>query len=169
MIRNIHFTGRTGCFDVPSFLLTDNEDLTLVFNVQEYRQGKFVVVIKHGNARMTVHLTKEKRITLTADWLKENGAVPLEILLELRTVDLSRVIIPNANEKGGFFIGPLLIEKIDDSFTAVGWLQKIESGMAEQASKIKELQSIVDGIPGEIEKAKNEAIVEATGGDVMNG
>ena len=168
MIRTVNFTGRTGRFDVPVFLWTENEELIIQLNVQEYRQGKFVCVVKHGNARMTVYLTKDKTITLTPDWLKENGTAPLEILLELRTLDLSRVIIPNGRENGGYFIEPLLIEHVDATFTAVGWLTKIETEQAAQRTLLKELQSIVERVPEQIEEAKREAIVAATGGDVMN-
>lgn len=167
MIRTVNFTGRTGRFDVPSFLWTENEELTIKLNVQQYQQGKFVCVVKHGNAQMTVYLTKDKTITLTPDWLKENGDAPLEILLELRTTDLSRVIVPSGRENGGYFIEPLQIEHIDATYTAVGWLTKIESGMEEMALQIEELQSIVEGIPEQIEKAKNDAIVAATGGDLL--
>lgn len=169
MHRTLKFTGRTGRWDVPSFLWTENEELTIKIDVEEYRQGKFVCVVKHGNAKMTVYLTKDKTITLTPDWLKENGAAPLEILLELRTLDMSRVIIPNGKEKGGYFIEALTIEHVDDTFTAIGWLTKIEKEQAAQRALLEELQSIVKGIPSQIEQAKNEAIVTATGGDVMNG
>lgn len=169
MLRTVNFMGRTGRFDVPSFLWAENEELIIQLNVQEYRQGKFVCTVKHGNAKMTVYLTKDKTITLTPDWLKENGNAPLEILLELRTTDLSRVIVPNGREKGGYFVEPLLIEHVDTTFTAVGWLTKIETEQTEQRVLLKELQSIVEGIPVEIEKAKSEAIVAATGGDPMNG
>lgn len=169
MHRTLKFTGRTGRWDVPSFLWTENEELTINIDVEEYRQGKFVCVVKHGNAKMTVYLTKDKTITLTPDWLKENGAAPLEILLELRTLDMARVIIPNGKEKGGYFIEPLTIEYVDDTFTAIGWLTKIEKEQAAQRALLEELQSIVKCIPAQIEQAKNEAIVTATGGDVMNG
>ena len=167
MIRTVNFTGRTGRFDVPSFLWTDNEELTIKLNVQEYRQGKFVCVVKHGNAQMTVYMTKDKTITLTPDWLKENGTAPLEILLELRTLDLSRVIIPNGRENGGYFIEPLQIEHVDATFTAVGWLTKIETEQAAQRALLKELQSIVERVPEQIEEAKRDAIVAATGGDLL--
>lgn len=169
MLRTVNFTGRTGRFDVPSFLWVENEELTIKLNVQQYRQGKFVCVVKHGKAKMTVYLTKDKTITLTPDWLKENGNAPLEILLEQRTTDLSRVIVPSGRENGGYFIEPLQIEHIDDTFTAVGWLTKIETEQAGQRTLLEELQSIVNGVPAAIEQAKREAIVAATGGDPLNG
>ena len=168
MIRTVNFTGRTGRFDVPSFLWTENENLTIKFDVKRYIQGVFVCVVKPGNAQREFKLEDDMTITLYPDWLKENGTAPLEILLELRTLDLSRVIIPNGRENGGYFIEPLLIEHVDDTFTAVGWLTKIESGMEEMALQIEELQSIVERVPEQIEEAKREAIVAATGGDVMN-
>ena len=168
MIRTVNFTGKTGRFDVPSFLWTENENLTIKFDVKRYIQGIFVCVVKHGNAKREFKLEEYMTITLYPDWLKENGTAPLEILLELRTLDLSRVIVPSGREKGGYFIEPLLIEHVDDTFTAVGWLTKIETEQAAQRALLEELQSIVERVPEQIEEANREAIVAATGGDVMN-
>jgi hypothetical protein len=168
MIRTVNFTGKTGRFDVPSFLWTENENLTIKFDVKRYIQGIFVCVVKHGNAKREFKLEEDMTITLYPDWLKENGTAPLEILLELRTLDLSRVIVPSGRENGGYFIEPLLIEHVDATFTAVGWLTKIETEQAAQRAFLEELQSIVERVPEQIEEAKREAIVAATGGDVMN-
>ena len=167
MLRTINFTGKTGRFDVPSFLWTENENLTIKFDVKRYIQGVFVCVVKHGKAKREFKLADDMEITLYPDWLKENETAPLEILLELRTLDLSRVIVPSGRENGGYFIEPLLIEHVDDSFTAIGWLTKIETEQAEQRALLKELQSIVEGIPEQIEKAKREALLTATGGDPL--
>ena len=169
MLRTINFIGRTGRYDVPSFLWLENEELTIQINVETYMQGRFVCVVKHGNAKKTVCLNEDNTFTLPANWLKENGTLPVEILLELRTTDLSRVIIPNGRENGGYFIEPLQIDYVDDTYTAIGWLTKIENGILSHTQEIEELQSMVAGLHDKIEKAKNEAIVAATGGDLMNG
>lgn len=126
MKRIIKFTGRTGRFDVPSFLLTENEDLQLAFESSELRKGKHVVTVKHGKQTKTVYLTKDETIDLTAEWLKEGGEEPLEVFLEFRTLDGSRVIVPSGAENGGYVIEPLQIERVDNSFTAIGWMSKIE-------------------------------------------
>lgn len=167
MLRTINFTGKTGRFDVPSFLWTENENLIIKFDVKRYIQGIFVCVVKHGKAKREFKLADDMEITLYPDWLKENGTAPLEILLELRTLDMSRVIIPNGRENGGYFIEPLLVEYVDDSFTAIGWLTKIELEQAAQKIAFEELQSIVEGIPEQIENAKRDAILAATGGDPL--
>ena len=169
MLREINFIGRTGRFDVPSFLLTENENLEVKLNIDIARQGVFVATVKHGTNVRTVRLDEDKTIIVMPEWLKENGEQPLEILLELRTLDMSRVILPSAKEDGGFFIEPLQILKVDDTYTAIGWLTKIENALLSHTQEIEELQSIVEGLHEKIEKAKNEAIVTATGGDVMNG
>ena len=169
MLRTVNFTGRTGRFDVPSFLWTENENLEIKLDVQTFKQGVFVAVVKHGKSTFTRRLDEDKTIFLTSDMLKENGDSQLEILLELRTLDATRVIIPNGKENGGYFIEPLLIEHVDTTFTAVGWLTRIENGMHEMALQIEELQETVDGLYKKIEQAKNEAIVTATGGDLLNG
>ena len=169
MLRTVNFTGRTGHFDVPSFLLTENENLEIYFNAQVAKQGVFVATIKHGSAVRTVKLDEDKTVLITPEWLKENGEKPLEILFEMRTLDMSRVIIPNASESGGYFIEPLQILKTDDTYTAIGWLTKIENALLSHTQEIEELQTAVEDMHDKIEKAKNEAIVTATGGDVLNG
>jgi hypothetical protein len=169
MLRTVKFTGRTGRFDVPSFLWTENDNLEIKLDLQTCKQGVFLAVVKYGKSTFTKKLHEDKTIILTPDMLKENVGGPLEILLELRTIDATRIIVPSGRENGGYFIEPLLIEYVDTTFTAVGWLTRIENGMQKMALQIEELQETVDGMYKNIEQAKNEAIVTATGGDLLNG
>ena len=60
-----------------------------------------------------------------------------------------------------------LIEHVDDAFTAIGWLTKIETEQSAQRALLEELQSIVEGVPEQIENAKRDAILAATGGDPL--
>ena len=59
--------------------------------------------------------------------------------------------------------------KVDNESTAIGWMAKIEDLLSAQAQAIEELQTAVSETHDKIETAKNEAIVAATGGDVLNG
>lgn len=140
MIRTIKITGRTGRFDVPSFLLTDNEWLTLVFAFDERRTGRYVVSLRHGNQKKTVYLGDEKTVELSPDWLKAGGTAPLEIDLELRTKDATLVRIhsaKSAEDKDGFFIEPLLITETDGAFATYGLLSKIEAEVQDLKTRMK--------------------------------
>ena len=167
MLREINFNGRTGRFDVPSFLFTDNEELQIKVNAQVSIQGVYVATVKHGNFQRTVRLDEDKTLTIVPEWLKENGEQPIEMLLELWDTSMSRRIIPSGN--GGFVIEPLQVLKVDNEYTAIGWMAKIEDLLSAQAQAIEELQTAVSETHDKIETAKNEAIVAATGGDVLNG
>lgn len=155
MIRTINLKGRTGRFDVPSFLLTDSEDLTLKLNASDIRVGKYVATIKLNNLRRVEYLGKDMSVTLTAEQLSAAGAGVLETCLEFRTQNGASIIIPSAkdeNDKQGFFIEPLLIEKMDDRNTAVGWLSKIEETLANTNARVDAImQKIKDfednGVP----------------------
>lgn len=128
MLRTIDIKGRTGRIDVPSFLLTDSENLILKFKTSENRIGRYVVSIKLNESKRVEYLGKDMCVIIPAEWLNSAGIGSLEIFLEFRTYDGTKILIPSAKdtETGGFFIEPLLIEKMDDSFTAKGWLSAIE-------------------------------------------
>lgn len=161
MIRTIDITGRTGRYDVPSFLWTENEGLTLKIVAQEIRRGKFVCTVKHGDSEKTVYLGEEMTVDLTPEWLKAGGTEPLEVLLEFRTLDLARIIIPSGEEKGGYVIEPLTIEHVDDSYTATGWLSKIEAALEEANVRIGAVEARLkafedEGVPLVAETVENE-------------
>ena len=151
----IKIQGRTGRFDTPSFLLTENESLTLCFDIKETRTGRYVVMVKHGEQKKTVYLTKDKMVDISAEWLNKGGAVPLEIFLELRDGTGTRPIIPSAKsktDKEGFFIEPLKIEEMPEGWSACGWLQSLERSFGELNEKLEGISERVksfedDGVP----------------------
>lgn len=143
MIRTINITGRTGRIDVPSFLWTENESLTLKFVTREIRIGRYVCEVKLGEKTKTVYLGNDMSVEFSPEWLKDGAGKLMEIYLEFRTPDASRVIIPSAKSETdctGFLIEPLLIEKMDDSYSISGWLSKIENELAGVKAELLEVQ-----------------------------
>lgn len=155
MLRTIEMKGRTGRIDVPSFLLTENEALALKISTKEIRVGRYVLGIKLNDRKRVEYLGKDMMVTLPPEWLNEAGGGVMEFTLEFRSLDGARIIIPSAKsetDKGAFFIEPLLIEKMDDSFTLVGWLKKIEESQEQTNSAVAELKAKLaefedDGVP----------------------
>ena len=165
MIRTIKVTGRTGRFDVSSFLLTENENLFLRFAVKELRQGVFVCKIVYGEQERTVTLDETKTIEISAEWLNATQAEYLEIFLEYRKIDGSGVIIPSGRERGGYVIEPLIIERMDEGLTVKGWLSKIEEEIERTNLRMDELSARVkvfedDGVPLGTETESEEIEIE---------
>lgn len=129
MERVITIKGRTGRYNASSFVWTENEPLTIRFDVKSSVKGEYVISAKHGASEKTIVLPDNKTVEFTSEWLKNGGENPLEIIMEFRTPDLANVIIPSADRNrrnGGFLIEPLSIERIDKQFTAVGYFEIIE-------------------------------------------
>ena len=164
MIRTINITGRTGRIDVPSFLWAENESLTLKFVTREIRIGRYVCAVKLGDKSKTVYLGKDMSVTILPEWLRDGVGKHLEIYLEFRTTDASRVIIPSAKsetDRAGFFIEPLLIEKMNDSYSVNGWLSKVENELAGVKSELLQVQEKLavyeeNGVPWLVETELEE-------------
>lgn len=130
MVRTINFIGRQGRYDLPTFLLTDNDVLTLKLTGLDPRLGRYVMTIRHGTDTKTVSLSSAMTLDLPTEWLALNGTKPIEVFLELRDNAGTRVLIPSAKsptDQAGFYIEPLKLERVDESWSMVAWLQRIES------------------------------------------
>lgn len=165
MIRTINITGRTGRIDVPSFLWTENESLTLKFVTREIRIGRYVCAVTLGEKTKTVYLGNDMSVEFSPEWLKDGAGKLMEIYLEFRTPDASRVIIPSAKSETdctGFLIEPLLIEKMDDSYSVCGWLSKVENEIAGVKSELLQVQEKLamyeeNGVPWLVETELDES------------
>lgn len=140
MIRIIKVKGRTGRFDTPSFLWTENETLTLKFEIAEARVGRYVAVVQCGTQKKTVYFSKNTTIDVLPEFIQKGEFNPVSVLLEFRTTQGDRVIISNDPAKGGFFIEPLYIERVEGNTTAIAWLTKIESELAELRTRQEETE-----------------------------
>lgn len=111
MKRIITVNSREGRFFEPSFILSENEDLEIVFRFpNEIRVGRYRVVVKHGKNKRTYTLGDEKTIVLPAQWLKENGTENVEFSLAFLNLSETAVI------KDDYLIEPLKIQNIDGNF-----------------------------------------------------
>lgn len=167
MKRKIIFNGREGRFDVPSFTLSDNESLLIEIGLPLERNRVYYFKIRHGDELKRVALTGIRSVELPSDWLNKGGTAPIICELELR--DRSGVVVYKKYN----------IEALEINESAVGMeyvsaVQAVEKANAElrkELSEVKteliEVKSILAGIPGQIEKAKKDAVIEAAGGDPM--
>ena len=154
MIRTIDIIGRRGRYDLPTFLLTDNEVLTLKITGVDPHLGRYVATIRHGNETKTVYLNTGMTFDLPAAWLAINGEKPLEIFLELRDNTGTQVLIHSAKsitDQVGFYIEPLKIERVDKNWSLVAWLQRVENNLTNikrdfnaESQKIKDRMSKVE-------------------------
>ena len=141
MIRTINFVGRRGLYDLPTFLVTANEPLTIKFAGLDIRLGKYVATIRHGKEILTVYLSNAMSVDIPMRWLLEtNVENPIEVFLELRDNNGTRILISSAKshaDLNGYYIEPLKLEKVDGSWSMIAWLQRIEN-------KIQELKTETD-------------------------
>lgn len=161
MERVIRLNGKTGLFDIPSFLLSDNEVLNVKLQTSEIRIGRYALTIKCGDKTRTEILARDKTVLIVPEWIKQGNSNILEFSLKLLNLSQSAVI------RDGYEIEPLRVERIDGDFEFTALVQNLHARQDEQHVRLKQLETIVAGIPTAIEQAKNEAIIEATGGDPM--
>ena len=152
MQRVIKLRGRTGRFTTPSFLYTDNEPLVLKFDIAEHRNGKYVAKICCGTQEKTRHLEKDMLVEIPPAFIKAGEFNPIHVYLDYRTKELDKVLIPNDPAKGGFFIEPLYVEKVNGNTTFQAWASKIEDelkvlkeALATATEKIKQFED--EGVP----------------------
>lgn len=168
MDRKIIFKGREGRFDVPSFTLSDNENLRIEIGLPLARNAVYYFVARHGNELKRIALTGKPSVELTADWLNRGGTAPIVCELELR--DRSGVVVYKK-----YNIEPLEIKGTDVGMEYFSAVQAVEKEIAELRKEFDEfklkfnrMENTMNDIPDQIERAKNEAIVTSTGGDVLN-
>lgn len=167
MLRIIKITGRTGRFDVPSFLLTENEGVTLKIETKELRQGKFVLTVKHGTQSKTVYLGKQMTVDLSPEWLKGGGAEPILFSLEFR--DMTASIVYTRYE-----IEPLEVKEMEVGAEYLSMIQTLEIEVAKLRERVQGQEDVLRQhdetllqIPQKIEQAKREAVIEANDGDPL--
>lgn len=143
MKRTITIRGRTGRYDVPSFVLVQNEPLKLCFAAEELTSGVYRAIITHGNApKINISLAIEKSVTLSPEWLAKGNTEPVQVVLQLLDPAQSKVI------KNDFYIEPLTMIKDDEGgFEATAEMSAqserisdLEKTVQEYGKKLEELQ-----------------------------
>lgn len=137
-------------YDLPVFLLTENEVLTLKFSGIDPRMGRYIVTLRHGEENRTVQLSANLTVDIMPEWLNRNGTNPLEVFLELRDNAGTKILISSvqsATDRNGYYIEPLKIEKVDKAFNMIGWLQKVERDIADLKLLLKkEITNVTDRV-----------------------
>lgn len=145
MIRTITIRGRTGRYDVPSFVLTQNEPLKLCFAAEELTSGVYRAIITHGNApKIDVSLAVEKSVTLSPEWLAKGNTEPVQVVLQLLDPAQSKVI------KNDFYIEPLVV--VSDG--AGGY--KATAEMTAQSARILAIERIVAAYGAKLESFEKQ-------------
>ena len=134
MERKLIVKGRTGRFDVPSFILSENDDLQISVEIEnEIRVGRYRLVVKHGTGKKMFVLSSGKEIELHSEWLKQSA----------ENVEFSLVLL-NATEtaviKDDYQIEPLKIETVGGNFVFSSVLQEIITRQEEQEKRLAEMQ-----------------------------
>ena len=126
MKRTITILGRTGRLDVPSFPITENENLLVQFDIQaECKSARYYVTVKHGTAhKQTFLLPQDKTLALSAEWIRQGGNAPIEFSMDMKNY-LGNVTIRNDYE-----IEPLLLIETDGEYYATGAVQALEERVA---------------------------------------
>lgn len=122
MERKIIFKGREGRFDEPSFILSENDDLSISFAFpEEIRIGLYRVVVRHGDSpKKTFTLGKEKTVTISYNWLKQGGTENVEFSICLTNVSGTAII------KDDYIVEPLKIRNVEGNFAATAVIFEME-------------------------------------------
>lgn len=145
MNRTITIRGRTGRYDVASFVLAQNEPLKLCFVAEELTSGVYRAVITHGNApKINVSLAVEKSVTLSPEWLARGNTEPVQVTVQLLDPAQSKVI------KNDFYIEPLTV--ISDG--AGGYEATAE--MTAQSARILALERVMAAYGAKLESFEKQ-------------
>ena len=141
MKATININGLIGGWDLPSFKVSNNEDLTVAFKGLHMSQlYRYLATFKLGAAKSVITLDKDLTATLNSDFLNTQGDT-LEVFLEARSAKTDRLLISDDPNKDGFFIEPLKILHFDDSLTAVGMVQEINQRYAAIEARIAAVEN----------------------------
>lgn len=138
MERKITIKGRTGIFDFPSFLLSENESLKIKLDLtDEFRVGRFRFVVRHGEQKKTFTLAKDEPIELLPEWLKQSGE-NLEFSLVFLNETATAVL------KDDYEIEPLKMETIDGNFAFTAQVQEFIAKQKQQDERLAALEKRVE-------------------------
>lgn len=167
MDRKLTIIGKTGRYDVPSFVWSRNENLCITFDIHETRVGRFYAVIRCGNRIMERSLAKYMSVEIPAEFIEKGEYQPLIVSLEFRNIDGDQIYISSDPKRGGYNIEPLRIQRVEEGLFLVAWCQEIESKLEDFANRLQFQEDKMLEIPAQIKTAVNEAVVYLTNGDPL--
>ena len=168
MKRTITINGNEGRWDTPLFVLTDNDSLVIDIALPTITNGIYRFIATHGSQKKHVTLGHKSIVELSADWLKAGGEEPL--CSQLQVYDKTGTVVYRSYD-----IEPLKIRVCEcgtEYFAAVQAVEKENAKLRKELGEVKadiaEVKRDLSAIPEKIKEAQRLAVVEATGGDVMN-
>lgn len=119
MTRVLTIKGRTGLFDNPSFLLSENESLKIKVVIKgETRVGCFRFCVKQGKHEKVYSLKKTDEIELHPIWIKQS-AENLEFSLLFLNETETEIL------KNDYQIEPLKLENVNGNYAYTSILQEV--------------------------------------------
>jgi hypothetical protein len=159
MYVKIIFNGAEGRFDIPAFIVTDNECLNISFALPKRQNCVYLAIISNGKESKRVTMATNYTVSLPPEWLKRcNGYITID--LDLR--DRSRSVVYQK-----YKIEPLAVTVGDNQVEATAYLQDLEMRVQVCEMKIMALEAFVRSVPMLLEETKKEAVIESAGGDPM--
>jgi hypothetical protein len=134
MFRTLFIKGRTGCFDAPSFVVSDNQALSIkLFFEDELRPVRYRLIVKHGDLLKTYAGVSNQIHKIDTSWLKKN-AENIEFSLVLLN-DTGSVVI-----KDDYQIEPLKIQTVNGNFEFSALVHEILARQDEQDERLSKIE-----------------------------
>ena len=152
MLRTITFQNSEGKYDVPSFLLTENEHLVMAIHLPPRKHGSnYFLNLEHGESKRTISLRDQATVVLDPEWLEQGGDKPLLASLELR------------NHNGNIVYKRYNIEPLTVTKTAVGteyfsYVQAVEKKNAELQGEVDKLKLLYEALVLRVESYEQNGI-----------
>ena len=151
MKRVITINGREGRYDCPSFLLTENQSLTISVNAPEARNGSYYLTYTQGEHKRTICLKGVHSVVLPAQWLLEGDDSPLLGVLELR--DTMGVAVYNR-----YYIEPLEVVRTGGGIECYASVQRIEAENAELRAKLADMDKRFIALEARVYEYENNGV-----------
>ena len=155
----VDFNDKEGRFNIPSFILRDNEGLDIEFALPIAKNLVYIANISNGKTNKRISLSTHLSVALTPEWLKECKD---KLTIDLSLRDRSGLVVYKK-----YNIEPLNIVQENADITATASIQDLEMRLQVAEMKIKAVEEFIRAVPMIIENAKKEAVIEAAGGDPM--
>lgn len=139
MNKTITITDRVGVFDIPTFYVSENEDLRIYVKRADGKQLKnYRMLVKHGNLTKTFTLFSEGVIELKAEWINQNDeAIEFELVL----MDNAGINVLSGET---FEIEPLKLKKMKGKFEYSAMVQSILAWQELHGRELAELRERFD-------------------------
>ena len=135
MERIITIKDRVGMFDIPTFYVSENEDLLIKVKREDKKPLKnYRMLVKHGKLTKAFTLFNEGAIELKADWICRNDE-PIEF--DLIRMDEAGIKLVSGE---GIEIEPLLLKKLQGKFEYSSAVQKLIKWQDEHGKQLEVLE-----------------------------